>query len=310
MTDIIVYIRSKWSCCTILCSIAVCALSQNLDNPRFFTLNLQSLNTINQLTNNQLSSFPVPDNDQNFLADASLRFPIKWKGNLKVIGTIGYEREAVFGLYSRNEGEGEDWDFHSVKGSTIFAYDLNPKKKLTARVAWSSSSTRFLSTTRGAQRLTGTILVENQTQKGAFGYGLAVSEGQSTTVLPLLLWQQELSKGYALDIFVPSRILVKKRFSSIHELYGGLRAQSAQYLFEGSLSNAFGDINYRRITIQSVLGYERMITNMIGLDVSVGVNLPYKSGVFNYDQGWKQLHDFKEKMRPQFQAGIFLAIDR
>ncbi len=257
-----------------------------------------------------MGSFSVPHNDQNFLADASLRFPIKWRGNLKVIGTLGYEHEAVFGHYSQYENEGEDWDFHNVKGSVIFTWQPTEKKRLTARIAWSSSSTQFLSLAQDAQRLTGLFMVENDVRKGKLGYGLAVSHGQNTNVLPLVIWDQELTHGYSVDVFLPSRIYLRKRLSDTHEFYGGLRAQSAQYLFEGAVNNSLRDMNYRRITIQGVLGYERMITRMIGVDFSAGVNLPFKSGVYTYDRGWRQMHDFKDKLRPQFQAGIFLALDR
>lgn len=310
MKRLLQFFKGRWSVCALCCLPYMLGLCQDLDNPRFFTLNLQSLNTSNQLTNSTLGSFSVPENDQNFLADASLRFPIKWHGNLKVIGTLGYEREAVFGQYSYFDDDGDDWDFHNVKGSLIFTWQQNLTKRFTARMAWSSSSTRFLSFAQDAQRLTGLFMVENDVSKGKFGYGLAVSHGQNTNVLPLIVWEQELAKGYSVDIFLPSRAYLRKRISDSNAFYGGLRAQSAQYLFEGALNNSLSDLNYRRITIQGVFGYEQMITRMIGVDISAGVNLPFKSGVFTYDNGWQQMHDFKDKLRPRFQAGIFLALDR
>jgi len=304
-------LKGRLSLCMLLCLLGRICMAQDISAHRFFSLNIQNLSTSSNLTNPNLESFPTRHNDNNFLVDASLKYPIKLRGDLKVIGTMGYERETLFGLYAPSEDEGEDFTLHSAKTSFILSYDIDPQRKFISRLSWSSNSTRLLSLDPRAASWSGTFLIEKKSARGKFGYGAIVAYSRRLNYLPLILWQKEFRNGFGIDMLLPAKVLITKKLNSISQIYTGVKAQTAGYFVEQNLGDFQNySTNYRRTAAQAVLGYERMLNKLIGLECNVGLNLPFGSGIYSYDQKWQRLHNFNDRIAPQFKLGVFLALDR
>ncbi len=296
-----------------LCFIGILGLNaQSINGVRFFKLNVQQLNTSRNLTNGALESFGTGSNEQNYFIDASMKFPIKLKGNLQIIGSLGYEREAVFGLYSPEEvNEGEDLNLHSAQTSLIVMQKLSHNRRITSRLAWVSNSNRFFSTDPKATAWAATVLYEKPIPNGKLGYGFAVGTCQRFSFSPLFMWQKGLGKNFGIDMFLPSHLLLTKQLNKSSRLIGGFKGQASSYFVEQQFQTFHNNNIYRRITVQALVGYERMINKLVGFETSLGVNIPYRSGIYTADGNqWETLHNFNDRLTPQMKAGIFLAIDR
>ncbi len=96
--------------CTLLVGKCMCTklASQNIDAPRFFEFNLQSLSaTSSPVYGNAL--LPIEDEPSpNYLFEATLRFPIKLEGKTKLIGQVNVDQEVFYGFWEQDENEVED----------------------------------------------------------------------------------------------------------------------------------------------------------------------------------------------------------
>ena len=297
--------------CALLLGWLLPCNAQDVAAPRFFNLSIQQLSSTTNLTNPLLQSIPVGRNEENFLVDASLKYPIKLQGKLKIIGSLGFKRETLFGLYEPLEDEGEDMTLHSAKTSFIASYLMQNNSKINVRLGWSSRSSKFLSLHPWASNWSASMLYDKDNGTQRIGYGFIASYGRRLNVLPLFLWQKDLGRGFGLDLLLPSKALITKELNRSSQLFAGIKAQTAGYFVEGD-QHPLGDLsaNYRRISVQAIFGYEKMINKLVGFSCSAGVNLPFASGMYSFAGKWNRLHNFQDRVAPQFKAGVFFALDR
>ena len=301
-------------CCRALAIPALCcsfsAISQDVTSPRFFKVNVQRLSAPTRLISPEATSLKSPDKESNYLVDAELRFPIKLKGRTKLIGQIDYDREAVFGLYTLDENEGEDFNFHNLATALIGIHTVDDNWTYFTRFKLQNGAERLLPFQGRAVNSNFSNFLQKKTADGMIGFGFQLSYNRTLSVLPVFQLRKDLGSDWKLDISLPQQILVNKQFSKSHRWYAGLKGSRSNYLFQDELGGATTDIYYRRITANAVLGIEKQITPLFGLMVEAGATKPLRSAVYTFENGWRKHHDFNEGIEPYAKFGIFLSIDR
>lgn len=292
--------------------------SQDLSCPKFFKLNLQSLPFSATPSIPQLGALSTgsnqsdPEYGPNFLYEVALRYPIKLKGRTKLIGEISHKNEFVYGYYSSELDESEELELFQTSNSFILIHEISRNAKFTNALQVSSNSARGLALTGGALRFSNLGLYEKNLSNGKFGVGLALSYDQRLSILPLLKYETDLGKDWAIEALLPSKLLLVKNISIGSRFYFGLRGSTATYLINDNdaVSDDLLGTSYRRMSAHGVVGYEKMLTPMIGLSAEMGVAVPMRSGIYDRNgRGNVLRYDFNNnKVSPHFNIGFFLAL--
>lgn len=290
---------------------------QDLSSPRFFTFNVQSLSSSTRpvIPLTALSEFGTREARPNFLYEFALRFPIKMKGKTQLFGEIGHKNEYFSGIYSFQRGAGdklEALELFETSGSLILLHKFSERWKLVNVLRVHTDSNKAFDFGQPALGYTNVTMLEKKVPKGTLGFGGLVSVNQNITLLPVFKYEARLGKRWGLDILLPSRVLVTRNFSKRTRLLFGFRGDAATYFLNGSagLEAPLADTNFRRISINGVVGAERQLSPLVGIRAELGASIPYRCGVFDYKQVNLGIHDFQNRVSPYFKVGVFLSLPR
>lgn len=308
------------ACCLLsaLFSFFQMAIGQDLDSPRFFTFNIQSLGacTVPAPPQQALAArlFPA-EVEPTFMYEFALRFPVKMKGDTKIFGELSHQNEYSSGLYDLEDGNFSDLPplgLYQTSGSMILLHQFNENWRMINILNLRTNSNQGLDFNREALRLSNAAIIEKKVAKGSLGFGLAVSANQSLSILPIIKYEAQLNEKWGLDILFPSRMLATRNFSKSARLLFGARGDAATYLLtnDDGLQDPFIGSNFRRININGIVGFEKQITKMVGVSVEAGASFPYKNGIFDYQNTSIGLHDFQNQISPHFRVGFFLSLPR
>lgn len=306
-------------CSLLAAALSICkpATCQDLSSPRFFNFNIQSLSsgTSPLIPISALSELGHREVRPSFLYEFELRFPIKMNGKTQLFGEIGHKNEYFSGIYFYERGEEQELEaleLFQTSGSLILLHQFSERWKLINVLRAHSDSNKAFDFGQRALGFNNVLMLEKKIRKGTLGFGGLVSFNQRITLLPVLKYKAGLGKKWGLDILLPSRALVTRDFSKRTSLFFGLRGDAATYFLNGSsgLDGSLADSNFRRISINGIVGIERQLSPMVGFRAEVGASMPYRYGVFDYDQANLGLHDFQNRVSPHFRVGVFLSLPR
>lgn len=307
------------ACCLLsaLFSFFQIAIGQDLNSPRFFTFNIQSLGacTVPAAQQQSIARVAPLEMESTFMYEFSLRFPVKMKGDTKIFGELSHQNEHSSGLYDFEEGTIDNLKpltLYQTSGSMILLHQFSEKWKLINILNVRTNSNLGLDFNRQALRLSNAAILQKKVPKGDLGFGIAFSANQSLSILPIIKYEAALNDKWGLDILFPSRILATRNFSKSTRLLFGARGDAATYLLtnDDGLHDPFVGSNFRRININGVVGFEKQITKMVGFSAEAGISVPYKNGIFDYQNTSLGLHDFQNQISPHFRVGFFLALPR
>ena len=294
-----------------ICPCAKKCKAQSLDDPRFFDLSYQSFSTPTRPIN-----LPGPfssnfDPSANYMVDASFRFPISLGDKTRVLGQLSYRNEFAFGFWEPGENELDDFELRESTASVIVQNKANSGRTITNVLNVSSNSTQALSLDRKHLRFNYMGLIEWSKKEGRkMGIGAIVSVQNEVTILPVIRYNKDLGSDWSLRMLLPSKILVRKELSNRSRLIGGMRADAASYVLNGTNFGGlpYEESLYRRITIQGVVGYEYQVSKWMGLRLEGGMCMPYRMGLFDSSANNEMLHDFRDRMTPHINVGMFLSL--
>ena len=284
-------------------------LGQSIESPRFFKLNFQSLGSTSSPVYGGNNPLPF-DSEQNFLIDASLRFPLKLQGSTMLLGKLDFEQEMMFGFYDPEDAEIDELALFQSSFSLIALHDFHAGLRLTSMLDLSSNSTKGIDLTSDALRFSAMNLLEWRQEDRSFGFGAVLTYRNSLTALPIVKYEGPLFGNWRVDALLPSHLLVTNRLSNDSRFFVGMRGSAGTYLLRDddvAYSGYMGD-HYKRITINGVVGYERQLTPWIGISAEMGVAMPYRSGIFDAQDNRLELHSFDDRLSPHFKVGFFLSL--
>lgn len=287
--------------------------AQDLAAPRFFKLQFQSLgSTVAPIvpTGAKLEDPEDVDEEPNFLIESSLRFPIKLKGQTRIFGELGYKNEFVHGFYSSEELEVETMELFQTDFTLLLQHKFRQGLTLSSALSVSSRSSENLDFNRQALRFSNLSMIEGQLAKGEWGIGTAISYNQRLSIVPLVKYKTPFAKGWSLDLLLPSKALVIKNISAKERLMMGFRGSHANYyVHAGDLEmDTPRDARYRRMNINGLVAYERLLTPWLGVSSELGVNIPLRSGLYDPNDPTLEIHSFQNRVSPHFKVGLFLCV--
>ncbi len=305
----------KCSCILLSCLCCAHCLAQDISSTRFFKFNFNTLSSPSSILSNIPSAVAPPaDFEPSQLIEAELRFPIKLKGKTKLIGSLGYQREMLSGLYLEYEADEDDIDLvplHNPSLSFAVMHSFNRRVKLINNFSVQSRSNDFLSFRLPAMAFRNTFLLEKSVNQNKMGIGMSIGvAGNRFSIIPILEYQKELSNHWQLDLLLPAKALLTKAINRKSRLLFGARGNTAEYFFDQAWSNGFTDLSYRRLNVNLITGYERQLTPIIGIGVEGGVTVPLRSGLYRNDQRWQQVHNFGTSVAPYFNMKFFLSLPK
>ncbi len=286
---------------------------QDISAPRFFEINVQPTAANSSPNFPELQSGVLPPTQPNYKIQAALKFPIKLKGNTKVIGELKHKNEFLNGYYSFEDDRFEQLRLRQSKGSIILFSQLNEKWKFTNVLSASSNSTDFISTNTNAIQFRNISMFERELKNGStLGFGGSVTYDQNLSVIPILKYETEFGNNWNLDLVLPKQIQVSKDLSKRSRLLFKVKGSGSNYtLGNHQVANAYSASSlYKRMDVAGTVGYERQITPWIGFSIHAGATMPIRSGIYANDSSQTQLHDLNDGIRPYFRVGMFMSFPR
>ena len=302
-----------FSLLTSLCFFNQKMAGQDIGAPRFFELNVRPASASNSPVFPQAPLSTALQAKPNYFVEAKLRFPIKLKGNTRVIGELKYKNDFVNGYYSFDDDHFEELELRQVKGSILMFSQLNEKWKFTNALSVSSNSADFISTNTNAMQFRNISMFEKKLKNDAtIGFGGSVTYEQNLTVLPIFKYETDFGNGWNLDMVLPKEIEVSKGLTKNSRLLFDLRGSSSNYtLGSRQIANDFSNSSiYKRMDVAGTIGYERQLTPWVGFSVHAGATTPIQSGLYANDSNQTQLHDFKGGISPYFRVGVFMSFPK
>ncbi len=290
--------------------LSITAKSQDITSPRFLKLNIQKLSAPTRLISSEGAPSRAGDSESNYLVDAQLRYPIKLKGRTKFIGAIDYDREVVFGLYTANDNEGEDFNFQNIASSLIAIHQIDDIWTNFTRIKIQNGAEKILPLNRRALNTNFSNFLQKKINGGLIGFGFQIGYNRTFSLLPVFQYEKEFGNGWELNISLPQRILINKQLGKSSRVYAGLKGSRSNYLFMDELQGISSNLYYRRITANAVIGVEKQLSNLFGMMIEAGATKPLRSAVYSFDTGWRKLHDFNEGVAPYVKLGVFLSINK
>lgn len=296
---------------SFLCILSQLVHAQNIESPRFFHLNFQNFSPTQQVVSQQGDAHSSTDDEPGFFISSKLLFPISLKGNTKIVGQLSYARESIMGVYDKETKSDRYLHFNNMGLTVIAKHKFN--RRTTYFSAWTAKtgSERFISLEAEALSFNTTHLIQRQpNRKTKVGLGFQVAYNQRFSVIPVIKYEKEFGTNWKADILLPSQILFFKKLDKNRQIYAGVKGSRASYLLNNTQPFGEADIFYRRLTANVLIGFERQLIGPLGFMIEAGANIPVRSGLFNLDNRWNQVHTYQENTNPYIKAGIFLAIDK
>jgi hypothetical protein len=286
---------------------------QDLSAPRFFKLNFQSLGATASPVlpaYAKLQESGDPDEAPNFLLESSLRFPVKLRGKTRIFGEIGYRNEFVYGFYSREEQELETMELFRTDFSLILQHQFGQGFSLSNAFSVNSQSSTAFDLGRQALQFSNLSMLEKPLPKGEIGLGSVISFRQQLSIVPIFKYKTELPNDWSIDLLLPAKALVIKDLPGNARLMAGFRGSHANYfVHSGDLDmDVPGDARYRRLNVNGIVAYEKLLTPWLGVMTELGVNVPLRSGLYDPYDPRREIHSFQNRVSPHFRVGLFLCV--
>ncbi|MCB0586188.1 MAG: hypothetical protein KDD06_12795, partial [Phaeodactylibacter sp.] len=251
--------------------------------------------------------------EPNHLIKAELKFPVKLKGRTRVFGELKYNNEYVFGIYSPIEDDGvSPIKLHESSLSFIVSHKFGNGYSLLGKFGMENSSDHFWKAGGNSLSWSNSILLQKENANGK--YGLGASCGLAVlgrlSILPLILYQRKLPRNWELDLLLPAKMLAIKNVSNSSRFIMGVKGSSGNYYLSGLAMDGLSGLNYRRLSANAILGYEKLVTPLVGVGIEAGATIPVQSGVYRQDKRWQEVHNFGQKVDPYFNFKIFFAVPR
>ncbi|MCB9265799.1 MAG: hypothetical protein H6558_12300 [Lewinellaceae bacterium] len=304
---------------SLFCFCALLALAprqlkcQDISATRFFKIDYQTLGSPSQLVPRQGGFVPSRAYEPNHLIKAELKFPVKLKGRTRVFGELKYNNEYVFGIYSPIEDDGvSPIKLHESSLSFIVSHKFGNGYSLLGKFGMENSSDHFWKAGGNSLSWSNSILLQKENANGK--YGLGASCGLAVlgrlSILPLILYQRKLPRNWELDLLLPAKMLAIKNVSNSSRFIMGVKGSSGNYYLSGLAMDGLSGLNYRRLSANAILGYEKLVTPLVGVGIEAGATIPVQSGVYRQDKRWQEVHNFGQKVDPYFNFKIFFAVPR
>ncbi len=286
---------------------------QDISATRFFTIDYQTLGAPNQLVPRQGGFVPSSAYEPNHLIKAELKFPVKLKGRTRIFGELQYNNEYIFGIYAPVDEDGVDpIKLHESSLSFILSHKFNNGFSLLGKFGVGNSSDHFLSSDHNAITWNNSVLLQKKNANGKYGVGASCGLGflGRLSIMPLILYQRELPRNWELDLLLPAKMLAIKKLTNSSRFLMGVKGGTGNYFLSGLAMDNLNGLNYRRLNANAIIGYERLITPLVGIGVEAGATIPLQSGIYRQERRWQEVHSFGQTVDPYFNFKVFLAVPR
>lgn len=285
---------------------------QDITAPRFFEFNVRPTSASISPVIPSSPSVIQPQTAPNYEISSSLKFPIKIKGNTKIIGEFKYKNEYVNGFYSLENDRSEQLNFKQTRGSIILLSHLNENWRFMNVASASSRSTEFISTNPYAVQFRNISMFEKDLANGAvIGFGGSFSYDQNFSAVPIFKYTRPFGNNWNLEMMLPKSIEVSKDLAMDSRLQFALKGSNSNYsLGTMSVTNDYTSYSdYKRFDLTGLVGYQRQITPWIGFKIEAGASMPLQSGIYASDTN-AELYRFNDGLSPYFKVGVFLSLPR
>ncbi len=282
--------------------------AQDIEALRFFKFDIQNAARPQQLAARGPRRISSTSKEVPIALEGQLRFPLKLKGSTMVIGEINYGHRSLNGFYSLAEEDDVDIDLSKMSIAVIGLHQFSDYLVLKSRVGLKNSGHDLFKFGTRSTLISTTHLVEKGLAQGRFGLGARLAYRNRFTILPVLLYQQDYGLGWSLDVLLPVKIFAIKKLDSDMRLILGVTGDSDNYFISKDLAVVDMATNYRRISANTVVKFEKQLTHLLGVGVEVGASIPFFSGLYSLDKRWQEIHDFEEHITPYAKVGLFCAI--
>ena len=284
--------------------------AQNLDDPKFFKFNAETFNAVADPLTADGGAASGKRGTPNYLFETSLRFPILVKDRTKIIGTMETEFELLPALQAGAETDVDPVSLYDHSISLMGTHAFNDTWELTSTLQFSTASSyAFLSPSEALAANQVTYVEKKVNKETSWGFGLATTKRKfNFTILPVIKYKRYFSSNWYLDLFLPAKVLVRKRIDAASEFSVGLRGNAANYFVADNtdISDLLPPSSYRRINIKGLVSYELQLTKWVGGKVEAGALLPYRNGLYTLERNRQLLHDFGRGVTPYANVGLFL----
>ena len=286
--------------------------AQDITSSRFFKLNFNTLSSPNSIISNVPSTLVPAEYEPSHLIEAELRFPIKLQGKTKLIGALGYNRELLSGFYiTPSDGDIDMVSLHRPSFSVYVLHNFTKQLSLKASIGMQSRSNSFLRWHSRALAFRSNLLLESKKGKNAVGLGTSLGyNNHQISILPIVLYQKELSRGWNLDLLLPAKALLIKSLRARARFLLGIKGNTADYFFDLPVLEQYTGLSYRRLNVNVIAGYERQLTALIGVGLEAGITAPLRSGLYERNARWEEVHNFGRSVAPYINMKFFLSLPK
>ncbi len=284
---------------------------QDISSTRFFNFDFQTLGSPQQLMPRQGGLVPANAYEPGHLIRAELKFPVKLKGQTKIFGELQYNNEYIYGIYSPLDDDGvAPIKLHQSGLSFMVLHKFQNGYQLLSKVGMESSSDHFSNMGANTLSFCNSTLVQKASGNGKFGLGASFGfdKAGGLNIMPLVLYQKKLPRNWELDLLLPAKALAIKNISTSSRFFMGIKGSNASYYLSNPGLENFSGLSYRRLSTNAILGYEMMVTPLVGVGIEAGATVPVQSGIYRMDKRWQEVHNFGQKVDPYFNLKVFFAL--
>ncbi|MEO1052961.1 MAG: DUF6268 family outer membrane beta-barrel protein [Bacteroidota bacterium] len=264
----------------------------------------------NNVIKDNVETIQSPDDDLTHLLNGKLRFPVKLRGNTKLFGELKYKNEFLFNQFSSQRNELENLNLHNSEIAFYALSKLSRDRFLIQRFAVNNRSDEFSTFNKKTAGASASFVYGWETPKVKYGFGLAIDRSyRNLQFLPIFLYQRDLPRNYYLDIQLPGKIEVGRSPNANTRLFAAIDGSSANYFLNREVLGQ-NDVIYRRLTINTKVGFEHNLTEWIGIGAEAGVASPLRSGLFEAAQRRNQIIDHDQRFGPYFNVKFFVSPSR
>ncbi len=282
---------------------------QDLSAPRFFNISMANLSVPQQLFTPGNSHLRDRRAEPPIMVKSNLRYPISLYGRTRIIGEIAYKRQTLAGFYDPTERDDADLVMHQAAFSFMGLHSISDRWNWIGRLSLKNNSTSLFDVHSMGSVLSISQVLERKTASGKIGGGIRFSYRDRLSIIPIFLWQKTLGQQWEIDMLLPAKILFYRNFGIDSRFMIGVKGDASNYYIQDHLFESMYDTNYRRIDINTLLGFEKQVSSMIGLSFEAGATIPVFSGVYSRQSSWFLVHDFQERVTPFARLGVFCSID-
>ncbi len=272
--------------------------------PKFIEINYRTLPSINAYP----TEFQTGNEDfeANRLIEAKLNVPLVLKDRFKLITQLKYKNESL------NLGENNFYD-KKVKlnnsGITLaYQWFYNGNHFIGGHASGSLKADEYsFSYYSSILDYSGSFFIGKKTGEKSMAMGVIMGNSLGRfRIAPLLIYENELSNNWHLNINLPKQVTVTKALIPDNlYLKGSMEAIGASYLLKNSL-DGFENIEFRRSAIDLKVGLEKEIKDWMWIGLDAGISQPlYSVFVHPGDAARRRVHDFHHHFTPFINLSVF-----